>query len=87
MIEKIPYEAWTSRKKCISHFRVFGFLTYAHILEEIRKKLDDKGEQCMFLGYSEQSKAYKLYNPITKKDIISIDVKFLEYQSWNDQVD
>ena len=34
------------------------------------------------MGYSEQSKAYKLYNPITKRTIISRDVKFLEYEEW-----
>ena len=34
------------------------------------------------MGYSEQSKAYKLYNPITKMTIINRDVKFLEYEEW-----
>ena len=46
------------------------------------KKLDIKGERCIFVGYSEQSKAYKLYNPITKRTIISRDVKFLEDAEW-----
>jgi hypothetical protein len=35
---------------------------------------------------SEQSKAYRLYNPITEKFIISIDVKFQEDRSWDDKV-
>eukprot|EP00253_Pinus_taeda_P013003 PITA_13003 len=38
-------------------------------------------------GYSEQSKAYKLYNPITKKTIISIDVVFKEQESSNGTID
>eukprot|EP00253_Pinus_taeda_P005127 PITA_05127 len=35
----------------------------------------------------EQSKAYKLYNPITKKTIISRDVVFKEQELWNGTVD
>ena len=34
------------------------------------------------MGYSEQWKAYKLYNSITKRTIISTDVKFLEDEKW-----
>jgi hypothetical protein len=45
--------------------------------------LDDKGERCIFMGYSPNSKAYKLYNPETKKVIISRDVTFDEGGMWN----
>ncbi|GMJ14865.1 hypothetical protein HRI_005155700 [Hibiscus trionum] len=48
-----------------------------------RSKLDDKGEKCIFLGVCEQSKAYKLYNPITKKIVISRDVVFNEAEYWS----
>ena len=54
----------------------------SHIPDQKRRKLDDKGEKCIFLGVSEQSKAYKLYNPITKKIVISRDVIFDEGQFW-----
>jgi len=37
----------------------------------------------MLLGISEESKAYRLYNPITKKIITSRDVIFDENKSWN----
>lgn len=47
-----------------------------------RKKLDDKSVKCILLGLSDESKAYKLYNPITKKVIISRDVKFAENEKW-----
>jgi hypothetical protein len=35
------------------------------------------------LGYRETSNGYKLYNPMTKKVIMSRDVKFDEEQEWN----
>ena len=44
-------------------------------------------ERCISVGYSENSMAYKLYNPVTKKFILSRDVKFFENKSWYDHVD
>ena len=72
--DKIPQEAWSGKHHCVSHFRVFVCIAYAHVLTETRSKLDDKSEKCIFIGYDEQSKAYKLFNPITIKVIISRDV-------------
>ena len=40
-------EAWSGRKPAIDHFKIFGCIAYAHILDEKRKKLDDKGERCL----------------------------------------
>jgi hypothetical protein len=80
----VPQEAWSGTKLNVAHLRTFGCIAYAHIPSELRKKLDDKSEKCIFTGYSETSKAYRLYNPITKKLILSRDVKFLENQFWND---
>ena len=42
-----------------------------------------KSEKCVFVGYSPQSKAYSLYNPISGKVIISRDVKFNEEEKWS----
>jgi transposase InsO family protein len=81
---KVPQEAWSGTKLNVAHLRTFGCIAYAHIPSELRKKLDDRSEKCIFTGYSETSKAYRLYNPITKKLILSRDVQFLENQFWND---
>jgi transposase InsO family protein len=87
VINKTPEEAWSKRKHNITHLRVFGCVAYSLIPQELRKKLDDRGEKCIFVGYSEQSKAYKLYNPITKKLIISRDVEFVEEEAWDGSID
>ena len=47
--------------------RVFGCVEYACMSNELRRKLGNKGEKCIFDGDSDESKAYKLYNPIKKK--------------------
>ena len=79
----VPEEAWSGRKQNVTHMRVFGCVAYAHVPDELRKKLDSKAEKCIFFGYSDESKAYKLYNPLTKKVIISRDVQFIEEEAWD----
>ncbi|KAL8103772.1 hypothetical protein AgCh_028101 [Apium graveolens] len=79
---KTPNEAWSGSKPSVGHLRIFGCITYAHIPDQKRKKLDDKGEKCIFTGYDKRSKAYRLYNPLTKKLIISRDVEFDEPDYW-----
>jgi hypothetical protein len=81
---KVPQEAWSGTKLNVSHLRTLGCIAYAHIPSKLRKKLNDKSEKCIFTGYSETSKAYWLYNLISKKLILNMDVKFFENQFWNE---
>jgi hypothetical protein len=74
----IPQEAWSKKIPSVEHLRVFGCGEFSHIPKERRQKWDDKGEKCVFIGYSEQSKAYKLYNPPKKDLTMNGDVIFLE---------
>ena len=76
-------EAWATHKPTVDHFRIFGCIAYAHISDEKRKKLDDKGVKCIFLGVSEESKTYRLYNLVTKRIIVSRDVIFDEEHAWD----
>jgi hypothetical protein len=78
-----PEEAWSGSKPSVHHFRVFGCLAHVHIPDVHRKKLDGKSIKCILLGLSEESKAYKLYNPLEKKILISRDVVFEEMKCWN----
>ena len=80
---KTPEEAWSGRKPVVDYFRIFGCIAYAHIPDAQRKKLDNKSTKCIFLGVSEESKAYRLYNPVTKKIVISRDVIFVENEKWS----
>ena len=47
VLNMTPEEAWSGRKPVVDHFKIFGCITYAHIPNEKRKKLDDKGERCL----------------------------------------
>ncbi|BBH02600.1 ADP glucose pyrophosphorylase large subunit 1 [Prunus dulcis] len=78
-----PEEAWSSKKPQVNYFKVFGCLAYVHTPDNLRTKLDDKSTKCVMLGVSEESKAYRLYNPETQKIIISRDVVFDEANGWD----
>jgi hypothetical protein len=85
--KKFPQEAWTCMSCSEVQFRVFGCVAYAHVPKELRRKIDEKSEKCIFLGYNDQSKAYKLYNPVRKKVIISRSVEFKEDGAWDGSID
>ncbi|KAL0849649.1 hypothetical protein ABMA28_013903 [Loxostege sticticalis] len=73
-----PEEMWTGKALNISHMRIFGSEAMVHIPKEKTKKWDSKASKMIFVGYSEESKGYRLLDPKTKKVVISRDVTFLE---------
>ena len=85
--DNIPEEAWSGTKTSVAHLRNFGSVAFAHIPDELKGKSDKKSERCIFIGYSEQHKAYKLYNPVTKKLMMSKDVNFIEDKCQSDPSD
>ncbi|CAG4978543.1 unnamed protein product [Colias eurytheme] len=78
---KTPYEIWTGCQPDISHIRIFGSTAMVHVAKEKRKKWDKKSEKCILLGYPENTKGYRLYNPETKKILTSRDVVIIEQES------
>ena len=78
-----PIEAWGGIKPSIKHLRVFGSLCYTHVPDVKRSKLDEKAEKGILIGYSSQSKGYKVYNINSEKVFISRDVKVDEDAYWN----
>lgn len=78
-----PKKAWSGSKSRVDHFRVFGCIAHVDVPNVNRSKLDDKSTKCVLLGVSEESKAYRLYNPISKKIIIRRDVVFEEGEHWD----
>ena len=60
------------------HLRVFGSIPYVHVPKEKRRKLDAQAEKYILVGYSDEQKGYKCYNPCTKQARVSLDVVFDE---------
>ena len=64
---KTPEAVFSGKKPEVSHLRIFGCPIYIDIPKEKRTKLDPSGWKGIFVGYSESSKAYKIYFPVFKK--------------------
>lgn len=72
------YELWTKRKPDLSNMRIFGCKALAHVPKELRQKWDEKSRDCLFIGYLEHSKGYRLFDTKTEKVFKDRDVVFLE---------
>lgn len=75
---KTPEEMWTNEIPDLSNLRVFGCKALVHVPKEKRKKLDNKSTECIFMGYSYESKAYRLFDVKSNKIVLSRDVVFFE---------
>jgi transposase InsO family protein len=83
--DKTPHEVWSAKKPSLQHLRVFGCDAYVHVPKENRSKLDKKAEKCIFIGYKDDVKGYKLWNPEKKKIVYSRDVVFREVKDVSKQ--
>jgi hypothetical protein len=74
LVDKTPHEAWIVKKPSLVHLKFFGCDAYVHVLKEKRSKLDNKAEKCIFIGYKDGVKGYKLWNLVIRKTVYSHDV-------------
>ncbi|GJX99805.1 ribonuclease H-like domain-containing protein [Tanacetum coccineum] len=74
---KSPYFYVYGHDPSLSHLRVFGCLCYATILNN-QDKFSSRSEKCVFIGYSNSKKGYKLLSLENKSIFYSRDVKFYE---------
>lgn len=80
------YELCKGRKPTVKYFYIFGIKWYILEFRERRRKMDPKSDDKKFLGYSINSRAYKVYNKCTKTMMKSINV-FIDDTSENKQED
>ncbi|GJY91652.1 putative ribonuclease H-like domain-containing protein [Tanacetum coccineum] len=77
---KTPYEILMGRSPNISFMRPFGCsLTILNTLDHLGK-FDGKSEEGYLLGYSTNSKGFRVYNRVTRKVQDCLHVNFLENQ-------
>ena len=83
---KTHFEAFYGYKPKVSHLRVFGCKAFAHIPKDERRKLDAKSIKCIFIGYCDNQKVYKLFDPNTHRLFVSRDVVFHEIANEGDKI-
>ncbi|GJX94927.1 ty3-gypsy retrotransposon protein, partial [Tanacetum coccineum] len=75
---KKAYHIINDRKPSIKHLHIFGCICYITRDGENLDKMKEKGDPCVMVGYSTQSKGYRVYNKRTRLIVESIHIKFDE---------
>jgi hypothetical protein len=71
---RTPYQIWRGKKPTIKYFWTFDSICYILRDRENLGKFDPKSDEGIFLGYSANSHAYRVYNTRTKTMMESINV-------------
>jgi hypothetical protein len=82
-----PEEAFSGKKPNVENLRIFGCLVYSHFPKDKRNKLEPSGKKGIFMGYSDSSKAYRIYIPEQHKIEVSRDVTFNEKMAFNKSIE
>lgn len=84
--QRSPYEVWTGSKPDVSHIRIFGSIVMAHVPKTKRLKWDKKSVKHYLVGYADNVKGYRLYNPVKNDIITSRDVTIIEPNNESDML-
>lgn len=76
-----PYEIWTGKKPYIGFMRKFGSRVIALEKGRKRNKFEPKGKEYILVGYSDEAKAYRLWEQGTRTVFKRRDVRFIEDQN------
>nr|GFA56795.1 integrase, catalytic region, zinc finger, CCHC-type, peptidase aspartic, catalytic [Tanacetum cinerariifolium] len=76
--EKTPYHIINDQKPSVNFFHIFGSICYIIRDGENLDKMKEKGDACIFMGYSNQSRAYRMFKKRTRVIMESIHVNFDE---------
>jgi len=87
ILEKTAYELFKGRRPNISYFHQFGCTCYILNNKLYLKKFDAKAQRGIFLGYSERSKAYRVYNSETLCVEESMHVKLDDKEPGNETLE
>nr|GEW08899.1 zf-CCHC domain-containing protein/UBN2 domain-containing protein [Tanacetum cinerariifolium] len=77
-MRKTPYEVFRGGKDSLKYFKVFGSKCFVLNTKDYLTKFDPKSYEDVFLGYSQNSKAYIVLNKHTMKVEESLNVTFDE---------
>lgn len=82
-----PYELWKGRKPTLEYLKVWGCLAYYRISDQRRTKLGPRAFKGVFVGYAQNSKAYRILDLVSNTIVETREVVFIENKFLNDSVE
>lgn len=76
---RIPFELWYKRVPNYMYIREIGCCAFVLTLDHHNPKLNACGIECILVGYGQNSKSYRCYDPKTKQIHELYHVHFLEW--------
>ncbi|KAI3699840.1 hypothetical protein L2E82_44425 [Cichorium intybus] len=74
-----PYEVLNRRKPNVKFLHIFGCRCFILNLKDYLTKFNEKAEEGIFLGYSQESKSYRVMNKRTRKIEETFNLRFDDY--------
>ncbi|GBN49673.1 Retrovirus-related Pol polyprotein from transposon TNT 1-94 [Araneus ventricosus] len=72
-----PVQKFFGKKPTVKHFQTFGQKAFALNKQPQKGKFDARSTECIFIGYSDENRVYRLFDSQANKVITSRDVKFI----------
>ncbi|GBL96015.1 Retrovirus-related Pol polyprotein from transposon TNT 1-94 [Araneus ventricosus] len=72
-----PFQKLFGKKPTLKLFQRFGQKAFALNKQPQKSKFDARSTECIFIGYSDENRVYRLFDSQVQKAITSRDVKFI----------
>lgn len=79
---KTPCEMQLGENKFMVPPKVFGCTCFVRDHRPSVGKLDPRALKCIFVGYSSRQKGYKCWNPIERRQFVSMDMTFQKSEPY-----
>lgn len=81
---QVPHRLWTGKKPTMIYMQPFGIKAFV-LLKKNKGKFESRSRECTFVGYSQESKAYRFWCLETRTIVISRDVQFVDKPGFQHQ--
>ncbi|XP_062114498.1 uncharacterized protein LOC133825594 [Humulus lupulus] len=81
------YELWEGKTPNLNYLKIFGCTCYILNDRDYLGKFDSKSDKGMFLGYSPNSRAYRVFNKRNNTVMESVNVRFDDTEDLSDDLD
>ena len=79
-----PYEVWKGRKPKLDYLKVWGCLAFYRVPDPKRTKLGPRAIKSIFVGYAQNSKAFRLLDLNSNIIVETRDAEFIEHKFSSD---